>query len=77
MKRNVLAPALSLALLATMIPVFAGPMVLDGQLTQTRVSGLNSEIKWNTSLGQALDTARREGKMVFWVHMLGSMNGTT
>jgi hypothetical protein len=77
MKRNILAPAVSLALLATMIPVFGGPMVLDGSVAHSRVSGLTSQIKWQTSLGQALDQARREGKMVFWVHMLGSMDGAT
>jgi len=54
-----------------------GPMLLDGNVTTSRVENLMSEIQWTQNLGQAENTANRDGKMVFWVHMLGSMSGAT
>ena len=35
------------------------------------------EIRWQPSLETALATARREGKLVFWMHMLGRIDGDT
>jgi hypothetical protein len=52
-------------------------MLLDGNVTTSRVENLMSEIQWTQNLGQAENTANRDGKMVFWVHMLGSMSGAT
>jgi hypothetical protein len=77
MKRTFFAPLLSTALLLAMFPASGAPIVLDGALTQQRVAGLTSEIQWQTSLGQAMVTARHENKMIFWVHMLGDMKGAT
>ena len=68
----------AMALLAAQaVPAIAGQIVLNGSLTQSRVSDLTREIQWTTSLSQACDQARREGKMVFWVHMLGDVKGAT
>jgi hypothetical protein len=36
-----------------------------------------SEIHWNTNLASAEAQARREGKLVFLVHMKGKIDGMT
>ena len=77
MKQALMGLALSLALIAPSVPGNAGPIVLGGQVAQQRVTGMTNEIHWTTSMYQAQDQARREGKMVFWVHMLGDMKGAT
>ena len=38
---------------------------------------LTTAISWKTSLDDAKALARREGKMVFWMNMLGDLNGAT
>ena len=40
-------------------------------------SRLTREIAWNTSLPQAKLKAEREGKLVFWMHILGKIDGDT
>ena len=53
------------------------PMILSGSVASERVNELTSGINWYHSLAQAQDTARREGKMIFWVQMLGDISGAT
>lgn len=77
MKRALTVPILGLTLLASMFPAFGRPMILDGQVSQARVSEMTQAVPWDTNLYSAEMEARREGKMVFWVHMLGSMTGAT
>ena len=55
----------------------AVPALLPGQVNQSRTNMLTSQIQWNTSLGQAERTAASQGKMVFWMHMLGTLSGGT
>lgn len=75
MKRSFVALCLTAGLC---LPAFSkAPMLIPGQVAHENVTHLNSEITWNRSLPAAEDEARREGKMVFWVHMLGSMSGAT
>jgi hypothetical protein len=78
MKRSVLATVLGFTMAAaTMLPSFAGMLVVNGSVAKPRVEALTSQIHWNTNLAAAQQQAAREGKMVFWVHMLGSMTGAT
>jgi len=51
--------------------------LLSGQAAHDRVTKLTSQIYWHNSLYQAEDVARREGKMVLWLHMLGDIKGDT
>ena len=37
----------------------------------------NKDIRWYRSLEEAQAEARKEGKLVFWLHMLGTMDGAT
>lgn len=63
--------------LVTGSPALAGPRLVSGDVTAQKVTQLTSEIQWNQSLPQALYQAQRQGKMVFWVHMLGNLSGAT
>ncbi len=50
---------------------------LEGNVAKENIDRVNNSIRWNTSLYQALDQARREDKMVLWVQMIGQMSGST
>lgn len=53
------------------------PAYLSGQTAHDRITAMAGTLRWNQSLGQVEQSAREQGKMVFWVHMLGSMTGAT
>ena len=74
------ALALSLAALAgfaSCIPALAKPQVLPGYVAKDNIQQVNEGIKWHTSLPEAESEARRQGKMVLWIQMLGKMDGAT
>lgn len=54
-----------------------GLMLLPGQIAHDRVNKLTSNINWYSSLYQAEESARSQGKMVLWLHMLGNLKGET
>ncbi|SRR5579885_3187217 len=51
--------------------------IIPGYVAKDNIEKVNNEIHWYTSLNQAEDQARRENKMVLWVHMIGQMDGAT
>lgn len=51
--------------------------LVSGIEAEQRVKELTQEIRWNKDLNQALWEAKRDGKMVFWLHMLGDLSGAT
>ena len=66
---------------ALLIWLVAGPAwcqnVIPGDQAQRNTSRLVKQIHWTQSLAEAQTQARKEGKLVFWMHMLGSMEGST
>ncbi len=38
---------------------------------------VNRRINWRSNLEEAEQEATKNGKLIFWVHMLGSMDGKT
>jgi hypothetical protein len=83
--RTLLALAATLALLA---PAEAGDRkqkgsvptkgtAENGQDVKKDVSHLTTAISWKTSLDDAKALAKKDGKMVFWMHMLGDLTGAT
>lgn len=54
---------------------FAQPRVIAPEEASKNVSRLVTEIPWQTSLATAKAQARRENKLVFWVHMRGKIDG--
>jgi len=86
MKRILLATFVSLALLSG---VQAGDrktarsgvptrgVAEDGKDVQKDVATLTGKIAWKTSLDDAKALAQKEGRMIFWWHVLGDLDGTT
>lgn len=68
--------AIFAACLSTMAPVSAGQVVVSGQVTHEGIQRLNS-ISWHHSLAQAQSDALRQNKMIFWLHILGQVDGAT
>ncbi len=72
-----LISAISTALSA--VPAHSAPMpkMVPGDEALLRVNKLMTDISWNTSLANAEQIAQKQGKPIFWVHMLGPINGMT
>lgn len=51
--------------------------MVSGDQGLQNLNRLLAEVPWYTSLEFAQKKAQRENKPVFWVHMLGPMNGAT
>ena len=49
----------------------------DGKEVQKDVQTLTDRISWKTSLEEAKALAQKEGRMIFWWHVLGELNGST
>jgi hypothetical protein len=49
----------------------------NGPDVKKDVEALTTKITWQTSLETAKEIARREGRMVFWMNMLGDLCGAT
>jgi hypothetical protein len=77
MKAKLLTLAIAGITALCCIPTCAKPKLIGGIEASQRVNQLTSEISWYHSLGQAQATAQKQGKMIFWVQMLGDMAGAT
>jgi hypothetical protein len=44
-------------------------------IVKHQVDRLNGKIKWLTSLGEAQELAQKSNKPIFWVHVLGDIDG--
>lgn len=64
------------ALISVALPVRA-EKVLAGQVATERVHSLTTEIDWQTNLKKAEEQAGKEGKLIFWLHILGHLDGAT
>lgn len=51
--------------------------VFSGEDQERRVRTLQTDIHWYKSMTEAEAEAKKEHKMIFWVQMLGDMDGTT
>jgi hypothetical protein len=72
--------ALSILVLASsfcIAPVQSAQPVLTGEVCDVRVHQLTSQIHWYENLHQAEAEAQKEGKLIFWMHMLGHIDGAT
>jgi hypothetical protein len=41
------------------------------------VHALTSDIDWYKNLNKAEDEAQKSGKLIFWLHILGKIDGAT
>ena len=51
-----------------------GPVV-PGELVEKKVEKLSEKIDWQTSLDEAKSLARKQHKPIFWIHVLGDLDG--
>lgn len=61
-------------------PADAAPIskrMVSGDEAFQRVTALTTQIPWYTSLEHAQSVAQKEQKPIFWLHMLGPLNGKT
>jgi hypothetical protein len=56
---------------------FAAPPVLTGQIAEERVKELTTAINWHDDLKQAEAESQKTGKLIFWIHILGHIDGAT
>src|SRR5580658_3401827 len=72
---------LTLGLLLSSVTVWGSQAraekVYEGAVCSTRVHELTSGIDWYTDLKKAEKTAQEQNKLVFWMHMLGKIDGAT
>jgi len=73
---SLLGVLLSLGISAS-IPAAYAEKVLEGQVCSARVHALTSDIDWYKNLNKAEDAAKQQGKLVFWLHILGKIDGAT
>jgi hypothetical protein len=77
MKRLFLTAAALMTAISVSLPCQAGQTVISGQVNHDNTAVLTSQMSWFHSLGQAETEAMRSNKLIFWVQMLGSMDGAT
>ncbi|HVY63125.1 MAG TPA: hypothetical protein VHF22_15815 [Planctomycetota bacterium] len=84
MRQSPKAVAIALALTFSS-PALAAPKaraaaeqrVVDGAYSEKHVESLTKAIHWRRSLDEALAIAKREDKLVFWMHVKGDLDGAT
>ena len=69
--------ALACAFFATSALPSQAEKVLQGEICSERVHELTSNVEWYKNLHKAEDAAREQGKLVFWLHMVGKIDGAT
>lgn len=77
--KSLLACAVLLEFSLASVPCLSAPApgFMTGDVAQRQVTKLTSEIHWYENLPQAEQQARRQGKMIVWVQMLGRIDGAT
>lgn len=74
---NKLPAVLALAVLFT-TPVAADKLsVIPANEASREAFQVNKRMGWHENLQSACEQARKENKLVFWMHMLGTMDGST
>jgi hypothetical protein len=77
---NILFVAVTLgpAMIGFAKPVAADTVnVVPAEEARREAHVVNKGITWHTSLAEAQSEARKQGKLVFWMHMLGTIDGAT
>jgi hypothetical protein len=69
--------ALSSLLVPGLMPGALAEKVYTGEVCTVQVHKLTSDIKWETKLPVAEAEANTDGKLIFWMHMVGKIDGAT
>lgn len=67
------------ALLAVSIarPAQSDDSIVSGALAARGVHCLTRAMPWYTNLDQAREAAKSSGRLIVWIHMLGTIDGAT
>jgi hypothetical protein len=63
--------------LSAVPPAISARPVLTGEVAEERVKELTTAIDWQDNLREAEAQAQKSGKLIFWMHMLGHIDGAT
>lgn len=80
MTRNMLHTAKTFCIAVMLFsasPCSAATLVVAPEEAGREAHVVNKGIQWQTSLQSASEIASKEGKLIFWIHMLGTMEGAT
>jgi len=69
--------ALTVLLGPALAPAALAEKLYTGEVCTVQVHKLTTGIKWETKLPLAEAQAGTDGKLVFWMHMLGKIDGAT
>jgi hypothetical protein len=74
-----LLPGLLFGLLAAVpwVPAADQSPKIPSQIVEKQVHKLTKKVHWYSSLEEAKEKAKKENKLVLWLHALGDLDGTT
>jgi hypothetical protein len=75
--KNLATAVLGLALWLGVPAVAERLIVVPSEEANKQAYVTNKGIRWYTSLPEAEAAAKKQGKLVFWLHMLGTIDGAT
>ena len=58
-------------------PSYSAQPVLTGNIAEERVQQLSTQIDWFSNLHEAEAESQKTGKLIFWLHILGHIDGAT
>ena len=53
------------------------PPKIPSKVVEKQVNKLTHKVHWYDSLDEAREKAKKENKLVLWLHALGDLDGTT
>lgn len=74
---RILAPALAALGLVLPAPAADRMALIPAREASRENFQVNKRFQWHNNLDEARQEAGKSGRLVFWVHMLGSMDGKT
>jgi hypothetical protein len=77
MKRSIFLSLVAAFAVASSVPVLANDSFVPSTEAMRNAHLVNKGMQWHTSLEEAQAEAKKTGKLVFWIHMLGTMDGAT
>jgi len=67
---------LAALLLAVPAVSAAAPPTIPSKIVEKQVAKLTTQVHWLSSLDEAKEQAKKEKKLIFWLHALGDLDGT-
>jgi hypothetical protein len=62
---------------ASWVPAAPPAPKIPSEVVEKQVNKLTRKVHWYDSLDEAREKAKKENKLVLWLHALGDLDGTT